>query len=79
MRARGISSGQLSSQHNKPILLFSGTLIGLLIQILTLGTLISPIQDGRPGFSIIDGSLVGLALGVVIASFASLSYRRVPY
>ena len=75
MRARGVSSGQLSANQNKPILLFGGTIIGLLIQILTLGIIISTIQEGRQNFSTIDGALVGLILGVGIAAFASLSHR----
>lgn len=75
MKARGVSSGQLSSRQNKPILLFGGTIIGLLIQILCLGILISTIQAGSQNFSIIDGALVGLILGVGIAAFASLSHR----
>jgi len=75
MRAKGVTSGQLTTQQNKPVLLFGGTMIGLLIQIITLGILISLIQDGRPDFSIIDGSFIGLALGVGIAAFASLSHR----
>jgi hypothetical protein len=75
MKARGVSSGQLSANQNKPILLFGGTIIGLLIQILALGIIISTIQVGRQNFSTIDGSLVGLILGVGIAAFASLSHR----
>ena len=75
MRARGVSSGQLSANQNKPILLFGGTIIGLLIQILALGIIISTIQEGRQNFSTIDGALVGLILGVGIAAFASLSHR----
>jgi hypothetical protein len=75
MKARGVSSGQLSANQNKPILLFGGTIIGLLIQILALGIIISTIQVGRQNFSTIDGALVGLILGVGIAAFASLSHR----
>jgi hypothetical protein len=75
MKARGISSGQLSSQQNKPVLLFGGTIIGLLVQILTLGLIISTIQANQPNFSIFNGALIGFALGVGIAAFASLSHR----
>ena len=32
MKARGIQSGQLTSQQNKPVLLFGGTIIGVLTQ-----------------------------------------------
>jgi hypothetical protein len=75
MKARGISSGQLNSQQNKPVLLFGGTIIGLLIQILTLGLIISTIQVNQPNFSLFNGALIGFALGVGIAAFASLSHR----
>lgn len=75
MKARGFSSGQLNSQQNKPVLLFGGTIIGLLVQILTLGLIISTIQVNQPNFSIFNGALIGFALGVGIAAFASLSHR----
>jgi hypothetical protein len=75
MRARGFSSGQLNSQQNKPVLLFGGTIIGLLVQILTLGLIISTIQVNQPNFSLFNGALIGFALGVGIAAFASLSHR----
>lgn len=75
MKARGNSSGQLTSDQNKPVLLFGGTILGLLIQTLTLGVIITSLQESRINFSIFDGALVGLALGVGIAAFASLSHR----
>ena len=75
MRARGIASGQLNSQQNKPALLFGGTIIGVLIQTLTLGAVITSLQKIQPDFSIPDGALVGFALGMGIAAFASLSHR----
>lgn len=75
MRAKGNASGQLTGEQNKPVLLFGGTIVGLLIQTLTLGLIINSLQTNNPGFSVVDGSLVGLALGVGIAMFASLSHR----
>ena len=75
MKARGIASGQLYSQQNKPALLFGGTIIGVLIQTLTLGAVITSLQKIQPDFSISDGALVGFALGMGIAAFASLSHR----
>lgn len=75
MRARGISSGQLTTQQNKPALLFGGTFVGIVIQTLTLGVIITSIQSHQSNFSVADGALVGLALGVGIAAFASLSHR----
>lgn len=75
MKARGIESGQLTSQQNKPAILFGGTIIGLIAQTLTLALVISSLQTGNSDFSVTDGAVVGAALGVGIAAFASLSHR----
>ena len=75
MRAKGNVSGQLTGEQNKPVLLFGGTIVGVLIQTLTLGLIINSLQANHPEFSVTDGSLVGLALGVGIGMFASLSHR----
>ena len=75
MKARGITSGQLTTQQNKPALLFGGTIIGILIQTLTLALIIAGLQNQNSDFSIADGALVGFAVGVGIAAFASLSHR----
>ncbi len=75
MRARGIASGQLTSQQNKPALLFGGTIIGILIQTLTLALIITGLQNHISDFSVKEGALVGFAVGVGIAAFASLSHR----
>ena len=75
MRARGIASGQLTTQQNKPVILFGGTIVGILIQTLTLAFIITNLQKHQADFGLVDGALVGLALGVGIASFASLSHR----
>lgn len=75
MRARGIASGQLTSQQNKPAILFGGTIVGILIQTVTLGFIITNLQKHQADFGLVDGALVGLALGVGIAAFASLSHR----
>ncbi|MFM9151509.1 MAG: DUF1761 domain-containing protein, partial [Candidatus Planktophila sp.] len=75
MRERGRSSGQLTAEQNKPALLFGGTILGILIQTLTLAVIITSLQQSRPDFSVLDGAAVGLALGVGIAMFASLSHR----
>jgi hypothetical protein len=75
MRARGNSSGQLTSAQNKPALLFGGTILGILVQTLTLGVVINSLQKAEPNFSVANGAVVGLALGVGIGMFASLSHR----
>jgi hypothetical protein len=75
MKARGITSGQLTTQQNKPALLFGGTIIGILIQTLALALIITGLQKQNSDFSVADGALVGFAVGVGIAAFASLSHR----
>ena len=75
MKAKGIASGQLTTQQNKPALLFGGTIIGVLIQTMTLGVIITSIQAHNSNFGILDGAGVGFALGVGIGMFASLSHR----
>jgi hypothetical protein len=75
MKAKGIASGELSHQQNKPALLFGGTIIGVLIQTLTLAAIITGLQEGNADFGVIDGALVGAAVGIGVAAFASLSHR----
>ena len=75
MKARGIQSGQLNSQQNKPVLLFGGTIIGVLTQTLTLALVINSLQQAGRDIGITDGAGIGFALGVGIAMFASLSHR----
>ena len=75
MKARGIASGQLTEQQNKPPLLFGGTMIGILVQTLTLGLIITSLQKYQPNLGVIDGAGIGFALGLGIAAFASLSHR----
>ena len=75
MKERGVASGQLNSNQNKPVLLFGGTILGVLIQTLALGLLINSLQHAGTNIGIADGAGIGFALGVGIAAFASLSHR----
>ena len=74
MKARGNASGQLTASQNKPALLFGGTIIALLIQTLSLALIINSIGKNVE-LSILDGAGIGLALGVGISMFSSLSHR----
>ena len=74
MKAKGNSSGQLSSTQNKPALLFGGTILGVLIQTFILAIIINSISKNS-NLNPIDGAGVGLALGVGISMFSSLSHR----
>lgn len=75
MRGRGIQSGQLDSNQNKPVLLFGGTIIGVLTQTITLALIINSLQHAGTDIGITDGAGIGFALGVGIGMFASLSHR----
>jgi hypothetical protein len=75
MKAKGIESGQLSHQQNKPALLFGGTILGVLAQTIVLALIITSLQANNSDFGVLDGAGVGFALGVGIAAFASLSHR----
>ena len=75
MRERGIASGQLTSQQNKPVLLFGGTILGILVQTFTLALIINSLQQAGAPMSVATGAGIGLAVGVGIAAVASLSHR----
>ena len=75
MKAKGVASGELTSNQNKPALLFGGTILGVIIQTLTLGLIINSLQIHQPDLGVLDGAGIGFALGVGIAMFASLSHR----
>ena len=75
MKARGIKDGQLTTNQNKPVLLFGGTILGVLVQTLTLGLIINSLQVHNPDLGVLDGAGIGLALGIGIGMFASLSHR----
>lgn len=75
MKERGIQSGQLNSNQNKPVLLFGGTIIGVLIQTLTLGLIINSLQHAGLHIHASEGAFIGGSLGVGIGMFSSLSHR----
>ena len=75
MKAKGNASGGLTTNQNKPVLLFGGTIIGVLVQTLTLGLIINSLQVNNSNLGILDGAGIGFALGVGIGMFASLSHR----
>ena len=75
MKAKGNLSGQLTGEQNKPTLLFGGTILGVLIQTFTLGVIINSLQLHNANFGALNGAGVGLALGVGISMFSSLSHR----
>ena len=59
MKARGIASGRLREDHN-PAILFGGTFVGVAVQTVTLGLVITSLQSLNPSFTTIDGAGVGL-------------------
>ena len=74
MKAKGNASGQLTTSQNKPVLLFGGTILGVLIQTLTLAVIINSLGKNLE-VGVLDGAGVGFALGVGISMFSSLSHR----
>jgi len=74
MKAKGNSSGQLTTSQNKPVLLFGGTILGVLIQTFTLALIINSLGQ-HTDIGIADGAGVGFAVGVGISMFSSLSHR----
>ncbi len=74
MKAKGNTSGQLTTSQNKPLLLFGGTILGVLIQTLTLALIINSLGK-HVDIGITDGAGIGFALGVGISMFSSLSHR----
>jgi hypothetical protein len=75
MKAKGVENGELTTQQNKPALLFGGTILGVLVQTLTLALIINTLQVNGADLGVLDGAGVGFALGVGIGMFASLSHR----
>jgi len=74
MKAKGNTSGQLTTSQNKPVLLFGGTILGVLIQTLTLALIINSLGKNVE-IDLVDGAGIGFALGVGISMFSSLSHR----
>ena len=74
MKAKGNASGQLTTSQNKPVLLFGGTILGILIQTLTLAVIINSLGKNIE-IGVLDGAGIGFALGVGISMFSSLSHR----
>ena len=74
MRAKGNATGQLTTSQNKPVLLFGGTILGVLIQTLTLAVIINSLGKNIE-VGVLDGAGIGFALGVGISMFSSLSHR----
>ena len=75
MKERGMESGQLDSNQNKPAILFGSTIVAVLIQTLTLGVIITSLQAHNSSIGALKGAEIGLLLGVGIGMFASLSHR----
>ena len=75
MKAKGNASGQLTSTQNKPVVLFGGTILGVVIQTFTVALVVTSLSRNNADFGVSDGALVGFALGFGIAMFASLSHR----
>ena len=75
MRAKGNVSGGLNRELKNPVLLFGGTILGVLIQTLTLGVIINSLQLHNSHFGALNGAGVGFVAGVGISMCSSISHR----
>jgi hypothetical protein len=75
MKAKGVPNGELTTNQNKPVLLFGGTIIGVLVQTFTVALIVTSLSYAGTKVNVGTGALVGAALGVGIGAFASLSHR----
>lgn len=74
MKARGIESGRLSKDHN-PAVLFGGTIVGVLIQTLTLGIVLTSLAHAGVEIGVLNGAGIGFLLGAGLGAFGSLPHR----
>lgn len=62
-------------ENPSPLYLFGGTIVSVVIQVVTVGIIVTSLQKYQPDFGILDGAGVGFALGLGIAAFNSLPHR----
>ena len=74
MKAKGNAEGRLAEDHN-PAVLFGGTFVGVFVQTLTLGIIITSLAHAGTDIGILDGAGIGFALGAGIGAFGSLAHR----
>jgi hypothetical protein len=77
MRALGreIPKERVKMTGGETLLMFGGTYLAALIQVITLAVLISLGRSASPSFGLLDGAIYGFVFSVGLGAFASLSHR----
>ena len=77
MRALGreIPKERVKMTGGETLLMFGGTYLAALIQVITLAVIISLGRLASPSFGLLDGAIYGFVFSVGLGAFASLSHR----
>ncbi len=77
MRALGreIPKERVKMTGGETLLMFGGTYLAALIQVITLAVIISLGRSASPSFGLLDGAIYGFVFSVGLGAFASLSHR----
>ena len=77
MRALGreIPKERVKMTGGETLLMFGGTYLAALIQVVTLAVIISLGRSASPSFGLLDGAIYGFVFSVGLGAFASLSHR----
>ena len=72
---REVPTEHVKMTGGETLTMFGGTYLAALIQVITLGFIISLARTGNPSFGAVDGLLFGFIFSVGLGAFASLSHR----
>jgi hypothetical protein len=72
---REVPTERIKMSGGETLTMFGGTYLAALIQVITLGFIISLARTGNPSFGAVDGLLFGFIFSVGLGAFASLSHR----
>ena len=77
MRALGreIPKERVKMSGGETLLMFGGTYLAALIQVLTLAVVISLLRASATSFGVFEGALAGFIFSAGLGAFASLSHR----
>lgn len=77
MRALGreIPKERVKMTGGETLLMFGGTYLAALIQVVTLAVILSLGRSASPSFGLLDGAIYGFIFSVGLGAFASLSHR----
>ncbi|MEY2815807.1 MAG: hypothetical protein RJA78_383 [Actinomycetota bacterium] len=72
---REVPTERIKMTGGETLTMFGGTYLAALIQVSTLGFIISLARTGNPNFGAVDGLLFGFIFSVGLGAFASVSHR----